>query len=425
MKIGQTTLVLLPALDELPEGLQPAPGEGLPVAARVGLANTATQPPASGSSSTQVLLLGGSLPGSDWGNPQFAQATLHYLASHPWIKVLNWEDLQTIEPDLEFEPDTGTESLALPVGTLHILDQLASLPDNLASRAAWQAFLALDAPVSPATAELPALRAHYTGQINALAEAARWAEQPVKQADCTGDYDQDGQPECVLANETIFTLFELEQGGFLAYGFFIGDDGELHQFAAPSSQLISGTSSASTWDLARGLLADPSVLPGAFFDSSSDQIPLPTARAALDGDSLVLAYRIPGQERVIQKTVTLLADRLSVQYSATPVGPLSSQMILAIDPWLRLQPGWPSLYHFSASAPGQVVAQAPGVQIEITTDASLNLATFLDTLQVMSRPEDPNQEHPAGHYLPFPLASAGLSAPGDFSVQVILRPSRQ
>jgi hypothetical protein len=36
----------------------------------------------------------------------------------------------------------------------------------------------------------------------------------------------------------------------------------------------------------------------------------------------------------------------------------------------------------------------------------LGFAAFNDTLDSLSGPEDPNQEFPPGHYLPFPMAVA-------------------
>ena len=59
-----------------------------------------------------------------------------------------------------------------------MLEALSQAPDNSLSQAAWQAYLALFAPVYPAPEELPALRANYRGQVWSLLEAARWAEHP-------------------------------------------------------------------------------------------------------------------------------------------------------------------------------------------------------------------------------------------------------
>jgi hypothetical protein len=297
---------------------------------------------------------------------------------------------------------------------------LISLPDNPAGRAAWQAYLALDAPVSPGSAKLDALRTHYIGKIGSLIEAARWAENPIPIAHCQDDPDRDGQAECMLANERVFTLFELEEGGYLAYGFVITEDGDLHQFTAPSSQMITGASSDASWDMQRGLLADPAVLPGAFFESASPTSPLPDARASTGLNSLTLTYSASESDREIHKTFTLLPGGISVDYTATPPGPLTTQVNLTIDPWLRFNHGWQHAYQFDSPTPGRILAATPGLQVEMKTDASLTLDTFLDTRQALNRPEDPNQEHPPGHYLPFPVASVKLSTNGDFSLQIVL-----
>jgi hypothetical protein len=378
---------------------------------------------------SRVLVLGGDLPDSTWGDPQIARFTLQYLAAHPWVQALNANDLLSIpasQPALPAPPVDLASSPDLPMPSSSLLADLENAPANNLGRAAWQAYLALFAPAFPEQAELPTLRAAYLGQLGVLLAGARWAEQPQAADTCDSDLDSDGLSECLLASRDLFLAFELH-GGSLAYAFSRGPHGEVHQWVGPSSQLTSGLSPASSWDLAAGLLADPDVLPGAFFETALDSDPAPDYQAVIQPGRLELTTT----DGSVKKTFILQGASLQVSYQTENL--LHTRMVLMLDPWQRFSPDWTDNYQAHTAPdswtweanPAQVTArqegQIPGsLRVEVRTESAWTASTFKDSLPQLEKPENPNLDYPPGHFLPFPLASMEFSIQGDFSANLTL-----
>jgi hypothetical protein len=376
-----------------------------------------------------LVVLGGNLPASTWGNPQNARATFQYLRAHPWMQALSGQDL------LSLPVTAGTQASlpAAPQATATVPARLQNALSNEPGQAAWQDLRALYDPVFPDPPQLGALRSNYLPQVSALLSAAQWAStQPAAcdggcqpQADCQADPDGDGQAECVLSSPDYYAIFEL-QGGYLAFAFTRNpQSGAVHQWVAPSSQFASGLSPAASWDLAAGAFGDPDVYPGAFFDWDA-------TRQAPDGSLLYRAQVAPGELQLStangrrQKTFRFSPSGLSVELRSADT--TQTLLSLALDPWQRYVPGWPACYqsqaeqngawHWSVGTPtlGGCDSSQARFFVNIQSDNPYQTRTFLDSLPFMDQPEDPNRNYPPGHFLPFPLAVAQF----DFSGQISL-----
>ncbi|HBG74072.1 MAG: hypothetical protein A2X25_08255 [Chloroflexi bacterium GWB2_49_20] len=66
-----------------------ATDEGLSLEVRLQLLTTALS-----SDPTDLVVLGGSLPHSTWGDSVMGKAGMAYIAAHPWIQFLNGEKIQ-------------------------------------------------------------------------------------------------------------------------------------------------------------------------------------------------------------------------------------------------------------------------------------------------------------------------------------------
>jgi hypothetical protein len=66
--------------------------------------------------------------------------------------------------------------------------------------------------------KLAELNAQYLGDILTLLTAADWAQSPAPQSTCSVDLNSDLLPDCILANEKFFAVFETD-GGRLSYLF--------------------------------------------------------------------------------------------------------------------------------------------------------------------------------------------------------------
>lgn len=362
-----------------------------------------------------ILTLGGDLPVSTWGVPAAAGATLHYLKSRPWIQLLTAQDLQAMQailsPDLDGEHISPGDALSTAANA-SLEQALLQAPSNELAEAAWQAFFALYAPVHPTARELPALRANYRGQVWSLLAAANWAEHPASLAQCGIDPDQNGQLDCILASSEFYAQFEIGSGG-LIYWFQRDQSGNAHQLIGPSSQVISGLSNPEGWDLSGDLIADPAVIPGAFYEAGFGY------QAVLSGNRLTFTTA----NRSHQKTYEIQGNKLRLVYRARQSARL--QIPLLLDPWERFAPGWSANYQANQSnSAGSISLEnspARPIRVEIHSNTKLNLNLFNEGVQFTHRPENPNMDYPPGFFLPFPLAEVGLgAAPGQDTIVEII-----
>jgi hypothetical protein len=356
------------------------------------------------------------LPESAWGAPAAANATLHYLKSRPWIHLLSLQDLLALEtakdPGITL-PQTNEAPNLLAQEDQQMLDALSQAPDNPLSQAAWQAYMALFAPVYPAPAELPALRANYRGQVWSLLTAAGWVEHPAATATCQTDPDRDGQAECILASERVYAQFEIESGALTH--FFQRDPAKdaptsAHQIIGPSSQIISGLSDPKSWKLSDGLNADPAVIPGAFSEAGQGYQAMINERA----------LTFTSTNHTSQKTYELTEVGLRMVYRNEQLKTL--QIPLLLDPWRRFSPGWSAGYHLDPLPAGWLATLegtgTDSLQVELQSNVPLSAQMFNDnTTPLIARSEDPNQDYPPSFFLPFSLAEIRLStAPGQDTI---------
>ena len=393
--------------------------QGLSQAARNALVLTALQTWQQTSTEFPILVLGGDLTSTAWGDPQAARAAFHYIQNHPWISLLYPKQVDALrQSSRTFDPLKPTELHPHLTETADLVDHLQSAPANRLGDAAWQAYRAMYTTVSPFDPRLAELRAAYAGQIDILIKAAHWAQKPEPGADCNNDLDQDGQAECWIASDRVLAIFEMDYGGYLAYLFGLDSNGSVHQIIAPSSTLISGTSPSATWDFSKGILTDPQVIPGAFWNSE-----VPTslrARWEIEPDGLKLSDDFSG--RAVDYRLQTNGLRAEFSMGTEPANTLSETFLpLNLDPWLRFEPGWTERYHSSSQNGIWTWEIINGPQVEVSTDAGLTAQAWSDHLKLLGFPEDPNREVPDGFRLPFPIAAARIDAQQEFWIEISLK----
>jgi hypothetical protein len=347
---------------------------------------------------TDLVVLGGSLPRTTWGDSDMAYPTFEWIATHPWIHPLAGQDLLTFP--------TQTQQFISPTTAIKHpwLEDLQSAPQNAVTQSAWQTYLTLTA--FTADKQLQDLHSVYLGQVGELLAAANWAKNRTRRADCTDDLNGDGHVECILANQKYFAV--LEPGGARLMQFFYFDANGPHQLVGPSSQFAVGLSDPSEWHPERGEAADPSVIPGAFADDTNtwtDYSPTITA----DGITFT------GSQGSRIKTYRLTENGIQVIYRVQ--GPVSTRIPLALDPQAFYS--GPTNYLATLASHSWTWILAGGSGVEVRTDAVLSAEGFTSALPFLSLPEDPNLEYPKGNYLPFPLSVVTIQGDGNFSVQII------
>jgi hypothetical protein len=390
---------------------QQATPDGLSLSIRKTLLNNAINLNR-GDPNLPMLILGGSFPESSFGDPQSSNATLSYIADHPWMNPFGYEELLTLPINISPQLFPG-ETTAVPVESFTPNDVLFTMPapDKSAQyplyQTAWESAQSLYAPLPPEPVPLPVLRSNYSGQPGIILEAALWAENPQARHDCASDPDQDGIFECILASDQFFAVFDLEGGRLISVYQLSGS--KLHQIIAPTSQFIVGLADPSTWMLDAGEGADPDGTHGAFADGPP---PWQLYRTTISENNLVISS--PGD--FIEKRFSLSSNGLHVEYLSP--NPLAVQIPFAIDPWSRYAPGWKDSYHGNTINGGYELIFSDQLQVEILTDAQITAEIFTESPAIYNIPEDPNFEYPGGHYVPYPMAIIELQSSGDFKLDL-------
>ena len=385
---GGRLLIPLPAANASEASL-----DGPSLEVRRALIATALSPNA-----TDLVVLGGSLPQSTWGDPEMAGATFAWISAHPWIRPLAGQEL------LAFP--SRTQAFAAPAVPIlqPWLPALQSAPQNAASLSAWQTYLTLTA-FTP-DPQLQALRRAYLGQVGELLAAANWANKPTARADCREDLNGDGRPECVLANRQYFAILETD-GARLTQFFHLDANGP-HQWIGTSAQFAIGLSDPSEWHPERGEAADPSVIPGAFTDSS-DAWTIYAPSILADG------IRFTSLDGRLVKTFQLTGNGISVHYQVP--GHVSTRIPLAVDP-NRYYSG-PVDYQATLAPHAWTWGLVGGSQVEVRSEAILSAEGFISAIPFLNLSENPNLDYPKGDYLPFPLSLVTIQGDGNFSVEII------
>ncbi|MCX6036255.1 MAG: hypothetical protein NTV38_15000 [Chloroflexi bacterium] len=347
---------------------------------------------------SDLVVLGGDLPHSTWGNENMAGPTFAWIAAHPWIQPLAGDDLITFP--------VGSHNVYLPATTSDsspFTADLRTAPTNSLTDSAWQSYLMLTAPTSEQ--KLLVLRTNYLSQVAELLAASRWAGHPFAQADCDHDLNRNGQPECVLSNQHFFAILD-PAGARLTNLFYIDQIGP-HQLVGPSSQFTIGLSDPSEWHPELGQASDPSVIPGAFSDDTNTWM-LYTPDVTPAG----ITFTSPDGSRV--KNYRLLEDGIKITYQVA--SPVSTRIPLAVDPQAFIL--GPTDYSSASGSGAWTWGLADGIQVEVRTEVALSAQSFTDSFTYLSQPEDPDRAYPGGHYLPFPLSVVNLQSSGNFSVQI-------
>jgi hypothetical protein len=371
---------------------------GLPVELRKELLRTAlSRDPA------DLVVLGGSLPASAWGDSRAAQSAFAYIAAHPWIHVLDSNDLAIF-------PTVQTSSQAAPLCPLadclpdpafipdpHYLEDpvaadLRTAPTGLPRDLAWQSYLMLTGATTDS--RLQSLRLGYLPQVRDLIAVSRWAANPQPVSRCDWDIDGDELAECLLASDRLFLILRPD-GARLLFAFAqIG--GQTVELAGPASQFAVGLGDPSGWQPALGLFGDPNDVPGGFAEIGHERDAFqPYARPA----EIVFTDPVRGITR------TFRLDGLQIQITQKGLSTGDLRLPLAIAPQARFTSGWSSLID---KEPGSARAVTLGMRgtatVQVSSDNDFQASSYFASIRAIGTIENPDEDYPPGHYVPFPLS---------------------
>jgi hypothetical protein len=368
----------------------------------------------------KLVVLGGSLPGSAWGEFSVAPAAFAYLAAHSWIRPLSWQDVTNLPiqysrdwplpaecndllcspgtPDISPYTSTGRP---IPSGMHYaqlksiLRSELADLPADSFTGQAWAAYMTLTQPTT--NTALAGLQANALGEISYLIQAARWQASPAARADCQEDIDMDGLPECVLASPAWFVVVKTD-GGRLVFAASRSAKG-VTQWIAPYAQFAVGLSDPSEWRPEKGAFGDPGNVPGAFaLANAMDGL----YKASIQANELILK----SEDGTAEKRFAITPLGLSVHLTFSREESVSIPLTLAPQDWVSAKPDdlWKNPPKITPDSWQWQPVSGPGLQIGISGAASQTASSFLDSSALMKTAEDPNLAYPKGHYLPYPFA---------------------
>lgn len=362
------------------------------------------------------FVLGGSLPMSNWGEPQSARATFNYLNHHPWVKIISPEDISHFSIAARMKTktfeSTPLENLATTELSIDLNNALASMPENSISLAAWQMYQSLFNPVYPYTEALSSLRENYIGQVWELIAASDWASNPKSINDCSKDIDFDNNSECILASENVFLIIEPESG-IITFAFVINSNKnikDIHQIIGTSSQLITGLSDPSFWQLNKGIESDPLVIPGAFYDIDTSYI------SRIKQQEIILT----SMDEKTEISIQLLPKGFKVKIDSKT--PSSNQYTtpIVIDPWHRFSNNWGDNYKIKDHLKYAVFSIDSICNLKISSSEALKISSFQTGKDYFHNSENPNFDYPSGYTLPYPLTVISSASSQQLQISFLL-----
>lgn len=385
-------LRLIPLADEAASaGVSP---QGLSRSLQASLLQAALSP-----DPADLVSLGGSLPSSPWADSTIAYPVFTWLAGHPWVQVLAANDLLQLQPtrlqqfpcaNLLCQPDDSPNDAR----RAEVRQQLSEIPAGSWRDEAWLTYLSLTRATDNPT--LRQMQDAALEQVAYYTVAAQWSQNPVAQADCSLDLDQDQQSECVLSSETWLGILELD-GGRLAFAAArVGQ--ETLPLIGSSSQRSLGLGEPAEWQPERGLAADPQVIPGAFADET---YPWVTYQAEVNGTEI----RLTNPQSDLVKTFRVNGGTFQVDSSPS----MAMRIPIMAAPGGQLARGWQPL--LTRQGPDGITIQVSEQYLLQFSAQKPGLLSSFDSAASLSVREDPNTGYPAGHYLPFPLILVQAQTP--------------
>ncbi len=353
-----------------------------------------------------VLVLGGRLPESSWGDAHVARETFHYMQQHPWIKILTLEELRSL-PATSPVGFGEEKPVPFPQEYENTIEALMALPDSWSRQAAWRTFYTLTYLGGAPQPQVETQSAKTLGPVWNFILASAWESTATHKLDCNLDFNQDGRKDCLVANERFFALLDVKTGG-LTFLLYRSPTGEMHQITASSAPLISGMSQTNRGFLNAG--------------SEPGRTPMPNSNNPGQGDLMAYVENeeihfmdANGQEVLHYK---FSSTKAAFWVSFAPQNPfLFYHLPLALDAWMCFHLGWWQEYYVKQlKASEWLVGRKDNMEVSIRASGESNIYSFLEGINYQSQTEDPNLDYLPGVWLPFPMMMIELQPVGELNV---------
>lgn len=369
---------------------------------------------------SDLLVIGGSVTTSPLADSALATPAFQDMKNHPWIQMLSESDLHTFsltdsKPDLRLDGLDLLVSHAPPWAVEYrmsvtwdaIRTYLEAIPQNDTSDTNVLMAYQILRPAN--SADRFHLQSNYWTQLFHIWSNSTLATDASPKSTCELDIDTDEVPECIFASKNTTATFEIADASLITT--FHLDDSDATQWVGPTSQIVVGMSDPLFWDLDAGTHSDPSVIPGSFILDTAE--PLSFEVSDLDEEHI----RFTSTDGSISKDYRFTNENLTVTIETDQ--PIFTDLVLALDPQQRFQPGWADNYNIFSQTDASFCwgnKDNKAVCVSWTGDPEIEINTFKDSLDSLSQPLDPNKVYPPGHFLPMSLATVSFSTDKDFTV---------
>ena len=374
---------------------------------------------------SDLVVVGGNLSQSLWGEDSIAPLAFRFISTHPWIRPMDSAQLSSfpkqktaISPfsgckdilcTLQFPDNTLFTSTGTPIPSsltgVQLTDiyrqALSALPKNIYTQYAVNAFLSLTSATS--SSNLIELKQNYLHQVGYLIYAAQWSHNPTHILSADLDVDWDGMPEIILASDQFIAILEPDDGRMVLAG------SKYDLWIAPSSLFAVGLGSPENWKLGFGSASDLQVIPGAFSDPTYPSFPY---TISIEPNQVTLTH----PDFPLQKTVQLTSTGFSISIKNLPENQAVLPMVLATHHFMPSD--WAAAAQPSCQAHTCSLPTSSGF-LTVKSNAAITLTSSLDSAPFMQSPEIPDRNYPPGHFLPFPLATLDFTGSRILQIDLI------
>ncbi|NPV57174.1 MAG: hypothetical protein HPY76_10960 [Anaerolineae bacterium] len=361
-----------------------------------------------------LVILGGSLPDSSWGNNTGASDAFKYLRDHPWIDFPIYEDLVAMPADpanalvptcdnllcisgaddiVGYFPYTQSQPIYLnqSVWQADLRSRINSISNHDLRQLITLVYLQLSDMSNSTSQNLLAI-SHYQ-LIERLLRIDPWLTESIPQTTCD---DFVWGTNCVIATEKYYSSFDIN-GGLWVFSVIKTDYG-FEIFLGPSGFFTTGLGSPESWNADLGPFADPGAYPGAYMKSDLTRIYQPSwqeqSLTFTSADGIVKQFKVSDDQIIMS------------------INDLDSELTLPIL-WQLAYQDTDTHFVFRTSVPPHDHSDPPTLSLTIAShDAQSSIISSWDSMNFLAEPEDPNQNYPAGHYVPFPLSILKISGGG-------------
>ncbi len=327
-----------------------------------------------------------SISNSNIADQAFAYNIFSFFQNHPWMEIIT-----PFENTLN-KPDSLDASITFVTSIPNYSKEIEAA--ILQSKGPFQFHMVNylnDIYGRVQSPEYQKLINQYQANIYYYVNANTWAEKEGKETRCDLDIDLDGSLECILSNKDYYAIVEMD-GGRLAF-LAARSNNAVYQIIAPASTIMFGLSTTSEWNVGSEVWSDSEELPGAFFDLK-EKWDIYKPVEILDN-----SITLQGIDQTNTKNFSLGQDGLKLVQSDTQNSQLFIPVIFGPD--CMNHTDWQKNYRISSNIDqSKIYIKCSSETATLTSRFSQILieSTFLESINVMNIPENPDYSYTNGHY---------------------------